>query len=74
MTASTIGRGTSAVPATPASARIIRMNHSHKISAYPIRTSIRTRTRARMWHPPQSDAWGFAGNCCCDSAVKWDEA
>jgi len=57
-----------------ASARIVRMNHSHKISAYPIRTSIRTRTPGTHVHPPQSDALGFAVNFGCDSAVKWDKA
>jgi hypothetical protein len=57
-----------------ASARIIRMNHSHKISAYPIRTSIRTRTRARMWHHGNRMHWALPATSVVTAPVKWDKA
>jgi hypothetical protein len=63
-----------AATAARASARIIRTNHSHKISAYPIRTSIRTRTRARMCIHRNRMHWALPATAVVTPAVKWDKA
>jgi hypothetical protein len=57
-----------------ASARIVRMNHSHKIFRIPHPHIYPHAHPGTHVHPPQSDALGFAVNFGCNTAVKWDKA
>jgi hypothetical protein len=56
-----------------ASARIIRINHSHKFRIPHPHIYPHAHPHTHV-NPPQSDALGFAGHCYCRSAVKWDKA